>query len=505
MRPKLPNSFKPSKLEIFSMLVTKVTAFLNHPLTVKQLKHLHALILINGLNYLEPMIITQIVNRPSNHSQAGIRYLRSLIRYFKQPNVVARTSVIQFWYQHGEFQEALDEYLFMQRVGLLPCSSVVALAINVCTRLGNRVGGIRLHGQVYGYGFYGDVHVGTALVGFYLKVDDMETAKKVIDEMSERNAPSCVIYRYLESGNLTIAEHVFSEMGDKDIDSWNLMVSWYTRTGDMEKAIATFGLMPVKTSSSWTAMISGYVDLGNMEIARNFYDVMPEQNVVSCMKMIDGYSNSGAVESAREIFNGMDAKDHMLYNAMITCYAQNGHPNKALQLFDEMLQPNVNIQPNNMTLATIINVCSESSNLIFGSWIHETLMKQVRIKMDDDVAVALIELYAKCGRLDKAYGLFHGLQKKPAGVYTILILACSRNGWRHDAIKLFEEMLEANICPNLLTFKGLLSSLNFADSVQENYHGFSNVNPLAISGPLNPYRHGGPLNIGLGSVKLPRC
>lgn len=392
MKPKLPNPFKPSKLKIFSMLVTKVTAFLNHPLTINQLKHIHALILINGLNHLEPVLINQIINTPSNHSQPAIRYLRTVVRYSKHPNVVARTSVIQFLYQHGEFQEALAEYFNMQGSGFLPCSATVANAIKACTRLGNRVGGILLHGQVYGYGFCGDVHVGTALVGFYSKFGDMDTASKVFDEMSERNAPSSLIHRYLELGDVSMAERVFSEMGNKDIDSCNSMVSWYTRERDMEKAIATFGLMPVKTSASWAAMITGYVDSGNVEIARNFYDVMPEQNGAACIKMINGYSKNGDFESAREAFDEMNEKDDLLYNAMIDCYAQNGRSKEAVELFNEMLQPNVNIKPNTKTLVTVISLCSQSGNLVYGTWIHERLMKQMRITMDDHVGVALLFL-----------------------------------------------------------------------------------------------------------------
>ncbi|KAF5798441.1 putative tetratricopeptide-like helical domain superfamily [Helianthus annuus] len=108
-----------------------------------------------------------------------------------------------------------------------------------------------------------------------------------------------------------MAEHVFSEMGCKDIDSWNYMVSWYAGTGDMEKAIATFGPMPVKTSASWAAMVTGYIDSGNLEITPNFYDVMPEQSVVCCIKMIYGYSNNRDVESAREVFDEMGEKDHL--------------------------------------------------------------------------------------------------------------------------------------------------------------------------------------------------
>ncbi|XP_071730683.1 pentatricopeptide repeat-containing protein At4g22760-like [Rutidosis leptorrhynchoides] len=466
---KLRNPFKPSKLDRISMLVSKVTALLNLSLTIKQVNQLHALILVNGLNHLEPIIITKIINTRSNHSEASIRYLKSLVHHSKYPNVATQTSFVQFLYQHGEFQDAVREYARVHRSGMLPCSSTIVSAIQACTRLRNRISGIMIHGHVHGYGLCGDVHVGTALVGFYSKINDVETEQKVFDEMSERNAASHVIDEFLESGNSIMAEQLFSVMGYKDVACCNSMVSWYTKKGDMEKAIATFGPMLVKTSPSWTAMITGYVDSGNMEIARNFYDVMPEQDVVSCMKMIDGYSKNGAVESAREIFNEMDEKGHSLYDAMITCYAQNDRLKDALQLFDEMIQSNVNIRPDNKTLATIISICTQWGNLSFGLWIHETLMKQMGITMDDELGTALIELYAKCGRVDKAYGLFCGLQKKDVGVYTTMILACSRNGWKYDAVKLFEEMLEANICPNLVTFSGLLTALNHVGWTEAGY------------------------------------
>ena len=62
------------------------------------------------------------------------------------------------------------------------------------------------------------------------KINDMETAKKVLDEMTNRNSASRLINGYLESGNVPMAERIFSEMGHKDIASWDSMVSWYTRT-----------------------------------------------------------------------------------------------------------------------------------------------------------------------------------------------------------------------------------------------------------------------------------
>ncbi|PWA47628.1 Pentatricopeptide repeat-containing protein [Artemisia annua] len=486
MKTHLVNPFKPSKFTIFSTLVAKVTSLLNNSLTIKQVNQCHGLMVVTGLNYLEPVLITQVINtKPDIENSDGIvSYVRSLVRHSRNENVVARMGYIEFLYKCGAFKEVLGEYVSVQRLGVFPSVSVVACGINACTRLGDRVSGILLHGHVHRYGLDGDVHVGSALVGFYEKFDDMENVSKCFEEMSERNTVSRLLNEYLEAGNLLMVERVFSDMGNND-EAWNTMVSWYTRMGDMEKAIDTFGRMRVRNSASWVAMVGGYVDIGNMEIARNFYDVMPEQNVLSCVKMIDGYSEKGAVESAREVFNEMDEKDHLVYNAMITCYAQNGRLKEALQVFDEMLQPNVTIRPDNMTLATVISICSHWGNLSFGFWIENTLMKQMRITMDDHLATAFIDLYVKCGRVDKAYDLFYGLQKKDVSVYTTMILACSRNGRKHHAVKLFEEMLEANICPNSATFSGLLSALNYVGMLEESYHDFNSVNPPPPHRPLH--------------------
>ncbi|PWA38571.1 pentatricopeptide repeat-containing protein [Artemisia annua] len=70
-------------------------------------------------------------------------------------------------------------------------------------------------------------------------------------------------------------------MTNKDVVSWNSMVSGYLRNGDMDKALSLFQEMPERKLSSWNAMISGYVECGD-------------------------------VESARELFSKMDRKDHLL-------------------------------------------------------------------------------------------------------------------------------------------------------------------------------------------------
>ncbi|KAM7474199.1 hypothetical protein LguiB_021442 [Lonicera macranthoides] len=456
------------------MRVSELTILLKNSLTIKQAKQIHAPILINGLHHLESLVVQQILTFASNYSQDTSQYVQLILIHMRNEDVFPWACTVRYLSRHGQFREAFVLYIQMQRSGLCPSTFAVSSALRACARIIYEMGGISLHAQVNKYGFCGDVYVQTALVDFYSKLGNMKTAHKVFDGMSMRNVVSwnSILSGYLKSGDVDMAHSMFDEMPKKDVISWNSMISGYARVGDMDQAYSLFRQMSERNSASWNAMINGYIDCGKVELARGYYDAMPQRNNISCITMIAGYSKCGDIESALELFNKVNEKDQLLYNAMIACYAQNSQPKEALNLFNEMLQPNIGIQPDKMTLASVISACSQLGDLRFGSWI-ESYLSKVGIIMDDHLATALIDLYAKCGSIDKAHKLFHSLQKKDLIAYTAMILGYGINGREKDAIMLFEEMMDARICPNLVTFTGILTAFNHIGLVEEGYHCFN--------------------------------
>ena len=201
-----------------------------------------------------------------------------------------------------------------------------------------------------------------------------------------------------------------------------------------------------KNMASWNSMISGYVDCGDIESARSIFDAMSQRNNVSW-----------------KLFDQMNDKDLLLFNVMIACYAQNSQPKETIELFNLMLERNV--KP---TLASVISACSQLGDFKFGSSV-ESYMNKFGIELDDHLATALVDLYAKCGSIDKAYELFRGLRKRDLIAYSAMIFGCGINGKAVDAIKLFEEMLNSHICPNLVTYTGLLTAYNHAGLTEEGY------------------------------------
>lgn len=463
------------------MVVSKLTALLNNTLTFKQATQIHALILIRGLNRLESQVFRQLLNSKCSYCRITFQYVQLILHHMQNPDVYSWACSIRFLSGHGQFVEAFVQYVRMQRSGLLPSTFAVSSALKACARILDSWGGISIHAQVHKYAFCGDVYVQTALVDFYSKLANIETARNLFDEMDGKNVVSwnSLLSGYLKNGDLSMAQSLFDEMPKKDVISWNSMVMGYMRTGNMDYAYSLFKQMPKRNSASWNSMISGYVDHGKIELARGFYDAMPQRNNISCITMITGYSKCGNVESANELFDQMGEKDQLLYNAMIACYSQNCRPQEALELFNEMIQPHLNIQPDKMTLGSVISACSQLGDLRFGTWI-ESYMSHLGIGMDDHLATALIDLHAKCGSIDKAVELFHGLRRRDVVAYTSMILGCGVNGRESDVIKLFEEMINSGVSPNLVTFTGLLTAFNHVGLVEQGFSCFNSMKKYGV-------------------------
>lgn len=470
------------------MLVPKLITLLKSCSTLKHAKQIHAHIILNGLHHLEPILVHHILLWDIKNYKSIAMYVQPILVHLHNPDSFSWGCTIRFFSQKGHFTEAISMYIQMQRIGLCPNSYAISSALKSCARLECKAVGVSIHGQVQVYGFSRCVYVQTALLNFHSKVGDIEIACKVFNEMSQKNVVSwnSMLSGYLKDGNLAVAHLFFDEMPRKDVVSWNSMISGFAKSGNMDQACSLFQQMPERNLASWNTMISGYIDSGSIMSARECFDAMPVRNSVSWMTMISGYSRAGDTESARKLFDQMGYKDLLSFNAMIACYAQNSKPKEALALLKDMLKPDVNIHPDKMTLSSIISACSQLGDIRYWQWI-ESRMNDFGIILDDHLATALIDMYAKFGSIDNAYELFNGLRKRDLVAYSAMIHGCGINGRPYDAIRLYEQMLAEYICPNLVTYTGLLTAYNHAGLVEEGYHCFKSMKDYGLVPSVDHY------------------
>ncbi|XP_010448840.1 PREDICTED: pentatricopeptide repeat-containing protein At4g22760 [Camelina sativa] len=468
------------------MLDSKLRFFLQRCVVLGQGKQVHAQLVLNRFNHLEPVLVHQTLQLTKEFSRNVVNYVKRILKGFNGLDSFSWGCLVRFLSQHRKFKETVSVYIEMHNSGVPSSSHAITSVLRACGKIENVIDGKLIHAQALKTGLCGCVYVQTGLVGLYARLGYIEMAQKVFDDIAEKNTVSwnSLLQGYLESGNVDEARSVFDKIPEKDAVSWNLIISSYAKKGDMGNACSLFLAMPLKSSASWNILIGGYVNCREMKLARTYFDTMPQRNSVSWITMISGYTKSGDVQSAEELFRHMSKKDKLVYDAMITCYAQNGKPKDALKLFSQML--NSDFQPDEITLSSVVSANSQLGDTSFGKWV-ESYVTEHGIKIDDLLSTSLIDLYMKGGDFAKASKLFSNLNKKDTVSYSAMIMGCGINGMATEANRLFREMIKKKIPPNLVTFTGLLSAYSHSGLVQEGYECFKSMKDYNLEPSADHY------------------
>ncbi|XP_059635033.1 pentatricopeptide repeat-containing protein At1g31430-like isoform X2 [Cornus florida] len=319
---------------------------------------------------------------------------------------------------------------------------------------------------------------------------------------------------YAELGYVAKLKKLFDEMPERDVVSWNVLISGYVRCNRFEDAVDVFRRMKresnlkpeeatvVSTLSACTelkilelgkeihryvshelgfttiignALLDMYSKCGCLSIARQIFDAMPEKNVICWTSMVSGYVNSGQLDEARELFERSPVKDIILWTAIINGYVQFNRVDEALALFREMQIQRV--KPDKFTVVALLTGCAQLGALEQGKWIHGYIDEN-RITVDAVVGTALVDMYAKCGCIEKSLDIFNGLKEKDTASWTSIICALAMNGKTKKALELFSGMKQAGFKPDDITFIGVLSACSHGGLVEEGRWYFNSMREM---------------------------
>ncbi|GFS37262.1 pentatricopeptide repeat (PPR) superfamily protein [Actinidia rufa] len=188
----------------------------------------------------------------------------------------------------------------------------------------------------------------------------------------------------------------------------------------------------------------------------------------------------GDFKAARQVFNEMPQRSLVSWNSMISGYAQNGLFKEAIELFREMQI--VGVSPNYVTLVSVLPAISRLGALELGKWVHLYAEKN-KIEIDAVLGSALIDMYSKCGNIEKALqakdAIDHFWRMEQAGVtpndvtYIAVLSACSHAGLVHEGRLIFDHMkrpknsfLEMPITPDDVILKALLGACKTHKNIQ---------------------------------------
>ncbi|CAM8958501.1 unnamed protein product [Rhodiola kirilowii] len=210
---------------------------------------------------------------------------------------------------------------------------------------------------------------------------------------------------------------------------------------------------------SWTAMIAGYVYVDRPEEALNVFNEMQEidhvPDQVTFVTVLSACFKLGRFDDARSLFYRMPEKNVVAWNTMISGYAKKGYDVEAVDLFISMQQ--AGMKGTRSTLGSVLSAIANTEALDCGLIVHAQAIKQ---GLDENVYVgsSLINMYAKCGKVEAAKSIFDTLEERNLVLWNAMLGGYAQNGCASDVMGLYNQMKKNGVQPDEFTYTSILSA-----------------------------------------------
>lgn len=389
--------------------------------------------------------------------------------------------MIKAFAKKGNLKSALILFDRMREESLQPDNFTYPFLLKAMGSLHMELEGRKNHALIVKTGLEFDPYVRNSLMGMYADMGRVEISQLLFDEMPERDVISwnVLIAGYVKCGKFGDAISIYWKMDQEGVmpDEATLVgtLSACVSTGNLELGTRIHRYMNEEFTFSiplGNALLDMYAKCGCVDMARRFFDRMPARNVISWTSMVSGYVNSGQLNEARQLFDQSPAKDVILWTSMINGYVQYNHFEEAMVLFREMQLKR--IKPDKYTVAALLTACAGLGALEQGKWIHGYIEDNM-IQIDAAVGTALMDMYAKCGCIDKSLNIFRRVEGKDTATWTSIICGLALNGQTSKALELFLEMKSIGAEPDDITFIGVLSACSHGGLVDEGHKYFDTM------------------------------
>ena len=234
-------------------------------------------------------------------------------------------------------------------------------------------------------------------------------------------------------------------------------------------------------------MIKSYAELGGLDFAFRVFDLSSNKNVVCWTSLISGCCARGDVYRARLLFEEMPERNDSSWSAVIKGHVQNELHVEAIELFRSMKGSYPRVKPSRSVLVSVLAACSALGSSSEVEWI-EKFVEREGLGYGLELGTALIDFYAKSGRVDDARRIFDRMPERDVTTWTAMIMGLAINGQSRVALHIFSQMLLHKISPNSVTFIGILSACNHGGLVTEGWENFRAMSEIfGISPAIEHY------------------
>ena len=312
-----------------------------------------------------------------------------LFEHIPNRNVISWNVLIAGYVEHGYCQQALQCFRkMMEEDGMSPSAVTYACILKACATTGSLDIGQEIDAKVREKGLLKeDIVLGTSLIDMYAKCGILERACKVFDELRQR-----------------------------DTVSWNVLIAGYVEHGHFDRALVCFRRMEDEGVSpnapTYDCVLQACAATRSLDVGEEIHAKVREQgflknDVVLGNRLIDMYAKCGMLQTACKVFDELPHRNVVSWNALIAGYVKHGFADQALKCFRQL--EDAGIPPNAVTYVSALKACAAIPSLEVGEAIHEKVKKQGLLMKNVVLGTAVVDMYAKCGALQRSREVFDEL------------------------------------------------------------------------------------------------
>ncbi|OWM91202.1 putative pentatricopeptide repeat-containing protein At5g52630 [Punica granatum] len=362
-------------------------------------------------------------------------HARKLLDQCPEPDLVSWSALISGYAQNGYAEEAILAFREIHSLGLRCNEFTFPSVLRSCSIAGYWILGKQVHGKVIVTGFDSDEFVVNSLVVMYAKSGVFQDARRIFDSIPDRN-----------------------------VVSWNSLVSCYVQSNFFKEGIHMFEKMilsGVKPSEfSLSSILNACSGLGDIDRGRKAHGYLIKLGYCSDHfsenALVDMYAKAGDLEDAATAFKEILEADIVSWNAIIAGCVLHEQHEEGLKLLLQMKRSG--ICPNLFTLSSALKACAALELEKFGRQLHCNVIK-IETTFDKFVSVGIVDMYAKSGLVHDARRAYDLMPQKDLIAMNALISGYSLNREDFEALSLFADMYQADIGFNQTTLSSALKSL----------------------------------------------
>lgn len=172
-------------------------------------------------------------------------------------------------------------------------------------------------------------------------------------------------------------------------------------------------------------------------------------------QIVATYAKIGDLKLAREVFDKLPHRGIDSWNAMIIACSRNSRSVEVIDLYHQMVLEGV--RPDSSTFTVALKACANLLDLEMGEAIRSQAI-ECGYEYDVFVGSSLLNLYAKCGKMDEAMGVFGKMPRRDLVSWTTMISGFVQSGHAKEAIDLYRLMRKEGLEGDGVVMIGLIQA-----------------------------------------------